>query len=299
MPTVTCIMPAYNTEKYVGEAIESILAQTYNDFEFIIIDDGSSDNTPSIIEEYANKDKRIIYLANEKNQGISYTRNRGLAAAKGKYIAVMDSDDIAEPTRFEKQVDYMENNEDVGVLGSAYFMFVENKDEGNVLSRPAEDREIKLCSLYGSPVANPTAMIRKSVIDENNLRYEEEYDGAEDYEFWQRMAKLTKFHNLQEVLMRCRKKEKDIKTYNLTFKIINQALKDIVAEEFYIPLFENPEEPSTAALRETFRIISEISLMILKDDCPYTRSELASVAIQQRNYILDIDYLRKYYEGEA
>jgi len=288
MPTITCIMPAYNAEKYIKEAIESILNQTYSDFEFIIIDDGSSDNTPNIIEEYANKDGRIVYLANEENKGISYTRNRGLAAAKGKYIAVMDADDIAEVERFEKQVEYMEENEDIGVLGSAHIIINENNENGQTVVMPAEDREIRVYALHGSPISNPTAMIRKSVIDENNLRYDEEYDGAEDYELWQRMTKITKFHNLPEVFMRCRQVKNNEKAYNATLKIMNRALKEIVAEEFYIPLFENPEDTSPAAIRETFRVISEVSLMILKEDCPFTRGELATVAISQREFLLNM-----------
>ncbi len=288
MPTITCIMPAYNAEKYVKEAIESILNQTYNDFEFIIIDDGSKDDTPNIIEEYANKDERIVYLANEENKGISYTRNRGLATAKGKYIAIMDADDVAEYERFEKQIEYMENNEDIGVLGAAARMINEDANESNTIGRPAEDREIKLYALHSSPVINPTAMIRKTIIDENNLRYDEEYNGAEDYEFWQRMSKITKFHNLPEVLMRCREEKKDDKAYGATFKVMNRALKEMVNEEFYIPLFENPEDMSPAAILETFRVISEISLMILKEDCPFTRGELTTVAISQRAYLLDI-----------
>lgn len=287
MPTVTCVMPAYNAEKYITEAIESILNQTYKDFEFIIIDDGSSDNTPNIIEKYANTDERIVYLANEENKGVSYTRNRGLAAAKGKYIAVMDADDIAHKERFQKQVEYMEQNEDIGVLGAAYFSFAENKDDGKDIIMPAEDKEIKLYALHSSPIANPTAMIRKSVIDENNFRYDEEYDGAEDYEFWQRMTKITKFHNLSEVLMRCRQAEKDEKAYSANLKVMNRALKEIVAEEFYAPLLENPENITPAAIRETFRIVSEIPLMILNEDCSFTRSELATAATSQREYLLD------------
>ena len=288
MPMITCVMPAYNEEKYMTEAIESVLGQTYKDFEFIIIDDGSSDDTPKIIEDYANKDDRIIYLANEENKGASYTRNRGLAAANGKYIAVMNADDLADASRFEKQAAYLDENEEIGALGSSYFVFKEDdKKNGQVYGKPADDHDIRVHALYESPIENSTLMMRKSVIDEHNLRYNEEYDGAEGYEFLHRMKNYTKFHNLKDVLAGCRFKERDIKTHRLNFKIINEGLKEIVAEDFHIPLFENPEDIAPHFVKESFRVISEIALMRLKEDCPFTRSELATVATEQRAYIFD------------
>lgn len=115
MPKISVVMPAYNAEKYIGEAIESILNQTFKDFEFIIINDGSVDHTKEIIREY--NDPRIVLLENDKNRGIVLSLNKGLDAATGKYIARMDADDIALKNRFERQVEYLDEHKDIGVLG--------------------------------------------------------------------------------------------------------------------------------------------------------------------------------------
>ena len=121
MPKLSVIMPAYNAEKYIGEAIESILNQTFTDFEFIIIDDGSSDHTADIIKGF--HDERIRFIQNEKNSGVANTLNKGLELSQGEYIARMDADDISLPARFEKQVAFMEANPDVAVVGCGIELF--------------------------------------------------------------------------------------------------------------------------------------------------------------------------------
>ena len=124
VPSISVVMPAYNAEKYLREDIDSILAQTYDDFEFIIINDGSIDRTKEIILSYS--DPRIVYIENEQNSGICVTLNKGLDTAKGRYIVRMDSDDIALPQRLEIQVRYMDANPDVGVAGSMVERFYDN-----------------------------------------------------------------------------------------------------------------------------------------------------------------------------
>ena len=126
MKKISVLMPAYNAEKYIGEAIESILNQTYKDFEFIIINDGSIDRTEDIILSY--DDPRIIYLKNKENSGIVASLNNGLKQAKGQYVARMDADDISLPTRFEKQLQYMESNQHIFVLGTSLILFGENSN---------------------------------------------------------------------------------------------------------------------------------------------------------------------------
>lgn len=127
MPKVSVVMPAYNAEKYIGESIKSILNQTFIDFEFIIINDGSRDRTKEIILSYSND--RIVYLENEINSGIVVTLNKGLEYATGEYIARMDADDIAVAERLEKQIEFMEENKDVGVLGTGICIFGEDVQE--------------------------------------------------------------------------------------------------------------------------------------------------------------------------
>ena len=129
MPKVSVVMPAYNAEKYIGEAIESILNQTFRNFEFIIINDGSVDRTKEIIQEY--DDPRIVLLENDKNSGIVVTLNKGVDAATGEYIARMDADDIALSNRIEQQVMFLNTHRNIGVVGSALQIFGEEIDTQN------------------------------------------------------------------------------------------------------------------------------------------------------------------------
>ncbi len=117
MPQVSVIMPVFNGEQYVAEAIESILAQTFTDFEIIIVDDASQDKSPEIIREYERRDDRVRFLRQERNMGVSLARNRGIAAAAGEYIALMDSDDVSLPTRLEQQLRFLQEYPEIGAVG--------------------------------------------------------------------------------------------------------------------------------------------------------------------------------------
>lgn len=193
-------MPAYNSEKYIGEAIESILNQTFTDFELLVLND-SPDNKEleKIVKEYAKHDKRVKYLKNPKNLGVTKSQNKLLEVCTGEFIAHMDSDDISLPTRFEKQIEYMDKHPECGALGTWYEVFGDKKC---TLRFPANVTILKL--LQGCCICNPTAFIRKSVLDKNNLKYDEKYTYSEDYELWARMAFLTEIHNLEKVLFKYR-----------------------------------------------------------------------------------------------
>lgn len=200
-PTISVIMPAYNAEKYINEAIDSILAQTFTDFEFIIIDDGSTDSTCAIVESYS--DSRIRFFKNEHNLGVAATLNRGLDLARGEYIARMDADDISLPTRFEKQAAYMDEHQDIVVCGTAYCMFGENISE-QVIECTTDWRKAKAELLFSPCVAHPSVMIRKKILENNSLRYEEKYEGTEDYVLWWRIAQYGKIAALQNILLKYR-----------------------------------------------------------------------------------------------
>ena len=200
MPRISVVMPAYNSEKYIGEAIESILNQTFTDFELLVLND-SPDNKEleKIVKEYAKHDKRVKYLKNPKNLGVTKSQNKLLEVCTGEFIAHMDSDDISLPTRFEKQIEYMDKHPECGALGTWYEVFGDKKC---TLRFPANVTILKL--LQGCCICNPTAFIRKSVLDKNNLKYDEKYTYSEDYELWARMAFLTEIHNLEKVLFKYR-----------------------------------------------------------------------------------------------
>lgn len=197
MCKVSVVMPVYNGEKYLKEAIDSILNQTYTDFEFIIINDGSQDKTKDIIFSYS--DRRIVYLENEVNKGIVVTLNRGIDASKGKYIARFDADDIADSTRLEKQVLYMESHEDVCVLGTGMKIFGKNVMT-QTRAFAINSNKLKSELLFSSCIAHPTVIIRKKTLDENKFKYDVNFAGAEDYHLWWRMANVGKIAMIDEPL---------------------------------------------------------------------------------------------------
>lgn len=196
IPKVSVIMPVYNGGKHLGEAIQSILDQSFRDFELIIINDGSTDNSEQIILGY--NDPRIQYVKNNENLRLIKTLNKGLDLARGEFIARMDQDDIANPERFTKQVSIFENNHDVGVCGT-WFTFFGDQKERTVIQHPQTHDAIKIHLLGHSTLGHPTVMMRKSAI--KNLRYDEQYQAAEDYEFWVRLSTITKMYNIPESLL--------------------------------------------------------------------------------------------------
>ncbi len=192
-------MPAYNAAEHIREAINSILEQTFTDFEFLIIDDGSTDDTANIIKKF--NDSRIKLIQNEGNKGLIYSLNYGLDIAQGKYIARMDADDIALNVRFEKQVDFLENNPDISILGTA-FVFLGTPYE---IHYPHYNDEIRIKLLDDGAFAHPTVMMLREVINLNNIRYNADYKYIEDYQFWIEAAiKNVKMANLDEILLKYR-----------------------------------------------------------------------------------------------
>ena len=195
-PLVSVIIPAFNAEKYIGEAIGSILAQTYKNFELIIINDGSTDNTAEIILSY--NDERIKYINNEANAGISRSRNKGIRHSKGKYIAVLDSDDIAARDRLEIQVKYLENKPDIAVCGSYYRAF--SKNHSSIIRWPLMPEQIKARLFFENPIGHSTTMISSKIFKEDNIWYDESFKVALDFDLWCRISRKHNIANLPFVL---------------------------------------------------------------------------------------------------
>ena len=200
MPKVSVCLAVYKTKpEYLKECIESILNQSFSDFEFLIVDDCPEDKEcEKIIQSY--KDKRIKYYRNEKNLGISRTRNKLLDLTQGKYIAVIDHDDVSLPKRFEKQVAYLDAHPECGVVSCWYERFPNLK----IKKKPENNKQIIKALKDSCPLLHPAAMIRKSVLIENHLKYEEEFSPSEDYALWCRLIGKTEFYNIQEVLFKYR-----------------------------------------------------------------------------------------------
>lgn len=196
IPNITVLMPVYNAEEYLQEAIDSILRQTFTDYEFIIIDDGSTDNSLEIIKKYS--DSRIRLVQNLKNLGLPTTLNIGMDLARGKYIARMDNDDISHPLRFEKQVAFMDDNPHISICGT-WMETIGNK-KGKIIETPENNEEIKRSLLLDSSISHPTVFLRMSEFNRCNLRYDPDYKDCEDIELWIRALKYLYASSLQQVL---------------------------------------------------------------------------------------------------
>ncbi len=181
-PLISVIMPVYNGEEFLRETIDSVLNQTYQNFEFIIVNDGSVDSTQQIIDSY--NDKRIVPLNLTRNQGVSNARNRGTDLSKGEFIAFCDADDLYDPSRLQTQLDFLTGNPTVDVCGS-YFIVFEN-DQEILIRHPITDQEIKEHFFTGNCIGQPSVMGKSGVFQK--YKYDPELQASEDYDLWARMA---------------------------------------------------------------------------------------------------------------
>ena len=196
MPRVSVLMPVYNTKPdQLREAMDSILSQTFTDFEFLILNDCSPNaDVEEVVKSYT--DPRIVYARNERNLGISGARNRLLDMAQGEYLAVMDHDDISLPERFAKQVAFLDAHPEVGIVGT----LTRSMSSGKVKMRPTTDVEIKKMLMAHCNLSHPSCMLRSSVLKKHNIRYEQMFSPAEDYSLFARLIPVTEFAILPEAL---------------------------------------------------------------------------------------------------
>lgn len=213
-PLVSIIMGVYNEQKTIEYCIESILSQTYSNWEFIICDDCSTDGTFSILKKYVETDARFKILHNEKNSRLAASLNHCLSVAEGKYVARMDADDASLPERLAKQVEYLETHPDVDVVGCARIIFDENGEHG---IRSGKEVPAKEDLLTDSPFAHPTIMMKKSVYDAlGGYTVSEQTMRAEDLDLWFRFfAAGYVGYNMPDVLYRYRESEADMKKRSL------------------------------------------------------------------------------------
>lgn len=224
---ISVILPVYNGEKYLVEAIESILTQTHENFEFIIINDGSTDNTLKIIEKYREKDNRIVLISRE-NKGLARSLNEGINLSKGQYIARMDADDISIDIRLETQINFIRNNE-LDIIGSHYIVIDDNNVKERVVFMPIKEELISLQFLNTVPVAHPSVMFNKEFLLQHKLEYEDM--PAEDYHLWSHMYSLgASFSNCDDFLLLYRK---NMNSFSSTKRIeLKNDRKEIVNSFF-------------------------------------------------------------------
>ncbi|HMS66220.1 MAG TPA: glycosyltransferase family 2 protein [Ignavibacteria bacterium] len=204
-PKVSVITTVYNCEKYIARSVESILNQTYRDFEFIIVNDGSIDNTSLIVRELSLADNRIVFIDNKENKGRVPSLNKALEIAKGKYLAIQDADDYSMPERLEKQITFLENNNDYVLVGSNIIVMDENEKFISQPMRPINSPEAKFNLLFRCTFANPSIVFRKEIVDKYGLKYEDNFIHAEDYRIISKISNYGKVYNLEEMLVKYRK----------------------------------------------------------------------------------------------
>lgn len=200
VPLVSVLMPVYNTASFLREAMDSILSQTFEDFELIVLDDCSPDNAEGVLDAY--DDPRIVRYRGEKNVGLSNVLNVGLDMARGKYIARMDSDDISLPNRLQVQMEYLERHPEIDLVSVGMQLFGAKEE---VWIREQDPEKVKINALFHSPILHASSVWRKESFERHGLRFRQEMVPAEDYDLWTRaLVKGLKLVNLPEVLYKYR-----------------------------------------------------------------------------------------------
>lgn len=273
-------MPVYNSEKYLADSIESILAQTHKNFEFIIVNDASTDNSENIILSF--KEKRIRYIKNEVNHGNAFCRNLGLKEAKGKYLVIQDSDDISLPGRIEKQLEFMEGNPKIGIAGSFIKILEDSKEY--IKHFPTQPDFINAYLFFKNPIAQPSVIIRRNVLIDNKLKHIKYF---EDFNLWYQASKVTQIANIPEVLVHYRffedpikKKHRNIKDLSVKVMFWNK-LKDL---EINIP-------------EEDFELLSNfIRTWVRIDNNNFKRLDYHLKEIRKANKLIE-KYPHKYFKA--
>lgn len=196
-PLVTVFMAAFNGEAYIEKAVQSVLDQSFTDFELLIINDGSTDRTPDIVHKFT--DPRIRFIHNDSNRGLTFTRNRGIEEAKGQYIAILDCDDLAMPDRLKVQTGFLNSNPEIAMCGGQAITIDESGEQTGNLNVIAGDKDISPELVFHNIFINSTLMIKRSaMVEAGGYR---DYSPAEDYDLSYRISIHHPVANLNEVLV--------------------------------------------------------------------------------------------------
>lgn len=308
MPTVSVIMSVYQESSlYVQQAIDSILNQTFSDFEFLIFNDNPQDITlDKLINNYIEKDTRIKYLRNEKNLGLAATLNRGILAARGRYVARMDADDISLKDRFAMQVEYLDRKEEVVVLGT-WANFIDEKGQPfRNVSLKTKYEDILSYAIYDSPVYHPSVMIRKEFLLKRSVFYNENFRCAQDYELWSRILfqERGKIENLPFYLLQYRfssnqisVKKKELQEHNGL--IIRRNNVSLILSEYGIllpPVITEKDVIELINKKESFKKVEShseiyVSILFLFYMSIYGRQRL--IELFRKNTLLTVGFSAK------
>lgn len=261
-PLISVIIPTHNAEKFIREAVESIIRQTYSHLQILILDDASSDATLSIVEKLA--DPRIEIYRSSVNKGQSYQLNLGIAHSKGDYISVMHADDAAKSDKLEKQIEFLNDHPEVGICGCHVNLIGDKK---GLWTYPLHSRQCKDMLLNTPPFAHPAVLIRKNVLDKIPSPYDLQMVAAEDYDLWVRLATVTEFGNVQEALLnyrihpqqisQVRKVQEDQAVFEIRIRLVGRffRIEDREQIRLAVKAVYYPEDVSTA------QVIASIALL--------------------------------------
>lgn len=233
-PKVSVVMTVYNGKKYIREAIDSILAQTFTAFEFIIVDDASTDETWTILNSV--NDPRLRLVRNNRNIGIYKSANNGLSLSKGEYIARMDADDVSLPERLARQVDFLETHPEIGVLGTGVHLIDGSGCTSHTLQLPTQHGLLRWYLCFYNPIAHSTVMMRRKIIEQVG-GYSPYMVLAGDYDLWCRLSYVTRLSNLQDVLVSYRIHDANVTTIKASeqrhnsVRISCQMISQILSKE--------------------------------------------------------------------
>lgn len=279
-PRVSIVMPVFNASKYLRAAIESMLAQKFDDFEFLLLDDASTDDSFDIARSYASSDSRVQCLRNEENRGVSQTLNRGWDMARGDLIARMDADDISEPERLEKQVRFLDEHHEVVACG-AWAMDIDTHGHHIAPRIVPHGQRLKYFYWRPSPLIHPAAMFRNWP----DVRYDGALPAAQDFDLWLRLGARARLDNLPEYLLRYRVHEasisatrSDLQLESVYVSFVRHIGAPISREEFLSLCFIALRVPPLHRMRAMMRVMRTIgqpyAYICFRDDVRYWREWL-------------------------
>ena len=296
---VSVILPVYNGDEHLTECIESVLSQTYDNFEFIIVDDASTDNTPQILKEFAMRDNRIKVITHAVNQKQTAAANTACQNAGGKYIARMDADDIALPHRFKEQVEFMEKNPDIGILGSWIHIIDNNGKIHEIMKTNISQGSLGWSLIFDVSFISSSVMMRKDIIEQVGFYQTHQ---AEDYDLWSRVNTIASVANLPKVLQQVRVWSGQVshtvprETRNCTLQImkknmqllLNDSSIDLKLVEVIRSITENnqPELESDLLVKASSLIKALYNTYISKTDLSKEEKKIVDVDAFQKLYKL-------------
>jgi len=252
-------MPVYNAEKYLSESIESILSQSFTEYTFLIVDDGSHDGSQEIVKSFS--DSRIKFIQNSKNLGVAASLNKAMDDSSSKYIARMDADDLSHPKRLETQIDFMEKNHSIGVCGS--WVWNLEKKKKFLLKYPSGTDCIRSFFLFSNPLCHPSVVMRRELLAKYNLKYDTSFRAAQDFDLWRRCSEFFSLENIKVPLLKWRKTSNSV-TWNssgISNQITCEILKSLLVRLGMKPTIDELDFHREVGNGSGARSISELKKM--------------------------------------